>query len=60
MRFLAKYPQLHLFRGGIVRKARRVGALDWNRHEKNVYRKVTHWFEIIGKILQDPANHLEL
>ncbi len=36
-------------------QARRVSALDWNRHEKNIYGKVTHWFEIIGKVLQDPA-----
>jgi hypothetical protein len=38
-----------------VLKARRVGALDWNRHEKNIYGKVTYWFEVIGKILKDPA-----
>jgi hypothetical protein len=35
--------------------ARRVSALDWNRHEKNIHEKVTHWFEVIRKILQDPA-----
>jgi hypothetical protein len=34
-----------------VLKARRVKALDWNRHEKNIYGKATHWFEVIGKIL---------
>ena len=38
-----------------VLQARRVSALDWNRHEKNIYWKVIHWFEVIGKILQDPA-----
>jgi hypothetical protein len=38
-----------------VLKARRVKALDWNRHEKNTYTKITHWFEVIGKVLQDPA-----
>jgi hypothetical protein len=32
-----------------------VKALDWNRHEKNIYGKVIHWFKVIGKILQDPA-----
>jgi hypothetical protein len=42
-----------------VLKARRVKALDWNRHEKNIYRKVTHWFEVIEKILQDPAILIE-
>jgi len=31
-------------------QARRVSALDWDRHEKNIYGKVTHWFEVIGKI----------
>jgi hypothetical protein len=35
--------------------ARRVKALDWNRHEKNIYRKVTHWFKVIEGVLQDPA-----
>ena len=29
--------------------------MDWNRHEKNIYGKVVHWFEVIGKILQDPT-----
>jgi hypothetical protein len=38
-----------------VLKARRVKALDWDRHEKNIYGKVIHWFEVIGKILQDPT-----
>jgi hypothetical protein len=36
-------------------QARRVSPLDWSRHEKNIRGKVTHWFEVIGKILQDPA-----
>ena len=36
-------------------QARRVRALDWNRHEKNTYWKIAHWFEVIGRILQDPA-----
>jgi hypothetical protein len=36
-------------------QARRVKPLNWDRHEKNIYGKVTHWFEVIGKILQDPA-----
>ena len=35
--------------------ARRVKALDWNRHEKNIYEKIIHWFEVIKDILQDPA-----
>jgi hypothetical protein len=36
-------------------KARRLKALDWNRHEKNTYEKITHWFEVIGPVLQDPV-----
>lgn len=36
-------------------QARRVKALDWNRHEKNTYWKITHWFEVIGRVLKDPA-----
>ena len=36
-------------------KARRVRAIDWKRHENNIYVKITHWFEVIKKIIQDPA-----
>jgi hypothetical protein len=32
-----------------------VRAIDWKRHENNIYDKITHWFEVIGKVLQDPA-----
>ncbi|KAF1810846.1 hypothetical protein P152DRAFT_420210, partial [Eremomyces bilateralis CBS 781.70] len=28
-----------------VLKARKVKAVDWNRHDNNIYDKVTHWFE---------------
>jgi hypothetical protein len=35
-------------------KARKVKAMDWNRHDSNIYGKVTHWFEVIGKVLEDP------
>jgi len=38
-----------------VLQARRVRPLDWNRHEENTYKKITHWFEVIGKVLQDPV-----
>ncbi|KAF2186611.1 hypothetical protein K469DRAFT_572004 [Zopfia rhizophila CBS 207.26] len=41
-------------------QARRVKALDWNRHEKNTYTKIIHWFEVIGRVLQDPAIQLKL
>lgn len=36
-------------------QARRVTALEWNRHEKNTYWKISHWFEVVGRLLQDPA-----
>ena len=36
-------------------KARRVKAMDWKRHGGHIYDKVTEWFEVIGKVLQDPA-----
>jgi len=34
--------------------ARRVRALDWNRHEKNTSEKISHWFEVIGEVFQNP------
>jgi hypothetical protein len=36
-------------------RARRVRALDWNRHPNNIYDKIMDWFEKIEKVLQDPA-----
>ena len=36
-------------------RSRRVRAIDWKRHENNIYDKITHWFEMIGKVLQDPT-----
>jgi DDE superfamily endonuclease len=35
-------------------KSKRVKALDWNRHDNNIYDKITHWFEVIGEQLNDP------
>jgi hypothetical protein len=32
-----------------------VEALDWNRHDKNIYPKSVHWFEVIGTVLRHPA-----
>ena len=29
--------------------------MDWQRHEKNIYDKIIHWFKVIGKVLQDAA-----
>jgi hypothetical protein len=36
-------------------RARAVKALDWNRHKKNIYNKVTQWFEVVEGVLRDPA-----
>lgn len=35
-------------------KARRVKALDWNRHERNIYEKIVDWFMKIGPVVEDP------
>jgi hypothetical protein len=43
--FVKRHPEL---------KSRRVRTIDWNRHEKNIYDKITDWFEVIGKALQAP------
>jgi hypothetical protein len=32
----------------------RVKALDWERHEHNIYEKVVDWFRVIGKKLANP------
>jgi hypothetical protein len=34
---------------------KRVKALDWNRHDNNIYEKTAHWFDVIGKELHDPV-----
>ena len=44
--FYKRYPEL---------SPKRVKALDWNRHDNNIYDKITHWFEVIGKELHDPV-----
>lgn len=33
-------------------RARKNRPLDWNRY--NIYDKITHWFEVIGKVLHKP------
>lgn len=33
-------------------KAKKVKALDWDRHEKNIFPKIEDWFEKIGKVLK--------
>jgi len=42
--FYKRHPEL---------KAKRVKALDWNRHDDNIYDKIILWFEIIEKELHD-------
>lgn len=42
--FYKRHPEL---------RASKNGALDWNRYD--IYDKVVHWFEVIGKVLQDPV-----
>ncbi|KAF1947026.1 hypothetical protein EJ02DRAFT_335016, partial [Clathrospora elynae] len=32
-------------------KAKRVRAIDWKRHENNIYNKIVERFEVIGKAL---------
>jgi hypothetical protein len=44
--FYERHPEL---------KSKRVRALDWVRHDHNVYDKVVQWFTVIGKELNDPA-----
>ena len=33
--------------------ARYLWAVDWNCHDNNIYGKITDWFEVIGKVLED-------
>ena len=36
-------------------KARTVKPIDWNRHDKYIYEKISHWFRVIKEVLEDPA-----
>ena len=36
-------------------KPKKVKALDWRRHDINIYDKITHWFKVIGQELHDPV-----
>jgi hypothetical protein len=29
--------------------------MDWKRHDSHIYDKVTEWFEVIGRVLEDPS-----
>ena len=48
--FYKRHPEL---------KAMRLKALDWERHDRNIYDKVVDWFSVIGKELADPQIHSE-
>lgn len=36
-------------------RTRRAKALNWKRHDKNIYWKVEHWFDVIGEVLSEKA-----
>jgi hypothetical protein len=40
-------------------KPKRVRAIDWERHESNIYDKITHWFEVMKAVLHDQPWSLE-
>lgn len=42
--FYKRHPEL---------RASKTRALDWNRYD--IYDKVVQWFEVIGKVLEDPV-----
>lgn len=44
--FCKRHPEL---------KARRVKALDWVRHDPNIYNKIVQWVTVIGRELNDPV-----
>ena len=47
------YPQALYSRHPELR-ARRLKAIDWMRANENIYDKVKHWFDLIGKELANP------
>lgn len=38
-----------------VLDSRKIKAVEWNRHDNNIYDIITHWFQVVGKELQDPV-----
>ncbi|KAM0714593.1 hypothetical protein Q7P37_009889 [Cladosporium fusiforme] len=44
--FCKRHPEL---------KVARLRALDWRRHEKNIYAKVVHWFDIMRAQLEETS-----
>jgi hypothetical protein len=36
-------------------RAKRVRSIDWKRLDIHIYDKITEWFEVIRKVLQNPA-----
>ena len=39
---------------------RKVKAVEWNRHDNNIYDKRTHWFDVIMKEIHDLVIVLEI
>lgn len=38
-----------------VLQARRFKPLNWDRHEKNTHKKITHWSEVIEEVSYNPS-----
>ncbi|CZT13824.1 uncharacterized protein RAG0_17315 [Rhynchosporium agropyri] len=36
-------------------KSRRLQAMGWKRPDNNIHDKIVHWFDVIEKVLRDPA-----
>lgn len=34
-------------------------SMDWKRRDKIIYEKTVHWFQVIEKVLKDPAVRAE-
>jgi hypothetical protein len=44
--FCKRHPEL---------KTMRMKAIDWDRHDRNIYDKAVDWFSVIGKELVSPV-----
>lgn len=44
--FCKRHPEL---------KVARLRALDWRRHEKNIYKKIVNWFDLMRAQLEEPG-----
>ena len=48
--FIKRHPAL---------KPKRLRAMDWKRHDNNIYNKVINWFEVIENVVKDPTIQLD-